>query len=85
MPKGERHQACTIPQVIVTSYFSFDLLSFDEFFFGEEKISWLPSENKVADKNLDFQSTNFTVKSCTMQIAMFSFLIRHFVIRRHPV
>jgi len=31
--------------------------------FGEEKFSWLPSKNKVADENLHFQRhTNFPVK-----------------------
>ena len=32
-------------------------------FFGEEKFSWLPSKNKVADENSYFQRhTNFLVK-----------------------
>jgi len=31
--------------------------------FGEEKFSWLPSKNKVADENLHLQRhTNFLVK-----------------------
>ena len=41
----------------------FDLLSFDGFSFGEEKFSWLPSTNRVADENLHFQRhTNFLFK-----------------------
>ena len=40
----------------------FELLSFDDF-FGEEKFSWLPSKNKVANENLHIQRhTNLLVK-----------------------
>ena len=40
----------------------FELLSFDDF-FGEEKFSWLPSKNKVANENLHIQrQTNLLVK-----------------------
>ena len=33
---------------------NFDMFSFDGNYFVEEKFSWLPSEIKVADKNLHF-------------------------------
>jgi hypothetical protein len=59
-------------------YHNVDLLSFNV--FGEEKFSWLPSKNKVADENLHFQRhTNIS-----NQITMFSFFICQYVFRRQP-
>ena len=41
-------------------------------FFGEEKINWLPSKNKVADENLHFQRhTNFLVKIQCLVLELF--------------
>ena len=61
----------------IISYFTcFHLTNF----FGEEKFSWLPSKNKVAEENFHFQRhTNFLVK--TLQSSVF--LISHFF-RRQP-
>ena len=36
-----------------------DLLSFEDFFFGEEKFSLLPSKKKVADENLPLWTSFF--------------------------
>ena len=48
-----------------------DLQLFDDFFEEEEKFSWLPFKNKVADDTLHFQSsTNFPVKLLCLDLAL---------------
>ena len=62
--KYQSNQNCTGLQVFVISKLCVILTWFHlTNFFGEEKFSWLPSKNKVADENLHFQRhTNFLVK-----------------------
>ena len=48
-----------------------DLHSFDEFFFGDKKFSWMPSKNKVTDEDLHFQRhKNILVKLKCLVLAL---------------